>query len=1039
MKTIYGTSITVSLQVTNDGGSIPISVNDYRTYQAANSALKAILAGNFFEISDTPANIAGLTSTDISTFYQNLVKKITSTGPLTFSISQAIELSNAGVTLDNVSASISDYASNIDSLTTDQIDSVAQLIGNSTITSKDTSVYLNAAQLNELYKDNLTVNVPSGSQVIFQDSDANIASFNVSLLPVLGVTEVQSTDVLGTTLFTLPAASVLSLAYENIPAYYSDGATPLTVVADTNANIGNRALTPAQIDTLQSYGITTIESTDGPLDLNAAQINELFNDGMTASAPPNNNVIFSDNVANIQTFLLNAIQNGNQNELSTVGVTEVQSLDIPFTLTIQEALVLATDFVPAYDADSAVAIIADTPSNIESLQPGDVDALELDGFTTIQNTTPGLLQLNAPLVIELALDGVKIVNGSQSTLYYDSASYFNNNSMDSQVLSALVGAGITGIETTDGPVAIYVAQFQDLPFSIIAPNGATSTIRDVAGAFQNLTSAQIASMPGLGFMALEAFDVPLQIGVAETQQLESLGIVTEGPNPSVNSTIVSDNANAIGLVNGQEGLTASQIIDLPSIGVSQINSNNGPVTIDTAQANAIFTTQLSVTGSSQGTIIDTAKAIEALIPDELGALSSDGFSDLTITDVTLQINADEAVAILNGGYTVNVPVGDDKIVADTSAKIGALTAPQIAGLEADGFLIETTPCYCRRTLILTDRGERLVEELAIGDRVATQNGLRPIKWIGRRGYDGRFIRGNREVLPIVVRAGALAEGVPARDLWLSPSHALLIDEILVEARCLVNGLSIAQTEAVDRVEYFHLEFEAHEVILAEGAAAESYVECDNRRGFHNAHEFAALYPDDTRPTFSYCLPRLEAGTAALATIRERLFARAEVLGYRTTPDPDLHLVVDGRVVTAQSTTEGRHTFRLDAAADEVWLASRCGVPAEMALLSSGRRRLGVCVQQLVLRDDHVRIEIAASAPSLCDGFHQDEEAMQRWTTGMAQLPERFLRPFAGGFTVDVTCVPPLPRYPLQQTLSLPGLHRSASPPQRREHRFQRRA
>ena len=87
-------------------------------------------------------------------------------------------------------------------------------------------------------------------------------------------------------------------------------------------------------------------------------------------------------------------------------------------------------------------------------------------------------------------------------------------------------------------------------------------------------------MPGLGFMALEAFDVPLQIGVAETQQLESLGIVTEGPNPSVNSTIVSDNANAIGLVNGQEGLTASQIIGLPSIGVSQINSREEVVVFD---------------------------------------------------------------------------------------------------------------------------------------------------------------------------------------------------------------------------------------------------------------------------------------------------------------------------------------------------------------------------------------------------------------------------------------------------------------------------
>jgi hypothetical protein len=338
----------------------------------------------------------------------------------------------------------------------------------------------------------------------------------------------------------------------------------------------------------------------------------------------------------------------------------------------------------------------------------------------------------------------------------------------------------------------------------------------------------------------------------------------------------------------------------------------------------------------------------------------------------------------------------------------------------------------------TDRGEVPVEELAIGDRVATRNGLRPIKWIGRRGYDGRFIRGNRDALPIVVRAGALAEGVPARDLWLSPSHALFIDDVLVEAEYLVNGLSIVQAEAVDRVEYFHLEFEGHEVILAEGAPAESYVECDNRRGFHNAHEFTALYPNDARPAF--CPPRLEAGTAALATIRERLFERAELLGYRTTPDPDLHLVVDGRVVAAQSAADGRHIFRLDAAAQEVWLASRCGVPAEMALLSSDRRRLGVCVQQLVLRDDHVRIEIAASAPALCNGFHDDEVAVQRWTTGMAKLPERYLRPFADGFTVEVDCVPPLPRYPVApQPVSMPGRHRSARPSQRWEHRSQQLA
>ena len=369
-----------------------------------------------------------------------------------------------------------------------------------------------------------------------------------------------------------------------------------------------------------------------------------------------------------------------------------------------------------------------------------------------------------------------------------------------------------------------------------------------------------------------------------------------------------------------------------------------------------------------------------------------------------------------------------------------LAGADLAGADLAGADLGEPPCYCRGTLILTPGGEVAVEDLAIGNQVVTVSGdARPIKWIGRRTYAGRFIAGKREVLPIMVRAGALATRIPVHDLGLSPGHALLLDGALVAAEHLINGLTIVQAEAVDRVEYFHLEFEAHEVILAEGAAAESYVECDNRQGFHNAHEFAELYPDDARPPFSYCLPRLVAGMAELAALRERLFERAEVLGYLTTPDPDLHLVVDGKIVTAQSAADGRHLFRLDAAAQEVSLASRCGVPAEMTLLSSDRRRLGVCVQQLVLRDDHVRIEIASSEPSLCEGFHEDE-GVRRWTTGMARIPERYLRPFAGGFTVEVNCVPPLPRYVLhQQPISMPARHPSPTPPQRPARRSQQSA
>ncbi len=157
--------------------------------------------------------------------------------------------------------------------------------------------------------------------------------------------------------------------------------------------------------------------------------------------------------------------------------------------------------------------------------------------------------------------------------------------------------------------------------------------------------------------------------------------------------------------------------------------------------------------------------------------------------------------------------------------------------------------------------------------------LRPIKWIGRRSYGGRFIRGDKDVLPICIRAGALDDNVPRRDLWISPHHAIYLDGVLIEAKDLINGVSIVQADHVDTVEYFHVELDTHDVIIAEDALAESYLDDNNRGMFHNAHDYHARYRDAAPAPAHYCAPRLEEGYE-LENVRQRIALRAGLLSRR---------------------------------------------------------------------------------------------------------------------------------------------------------------
>ena len=298
-----------------------------------------------------------------------------------------------------------------------------------------------------------------------------------------------------------------------------------------------------------------------------------------------------------------------------------------------------------------------------------------------------------------------------------------------------------------------------------------------------------------------------------------------------------------------------------------------------SQVGDTYTLDFGTVSAGQGQLVDTlnvANAVSGPADWLSGILSASG--DAAFSDTGLG-----AYGPLSAGGTA--PLAIDLNTADSGTFNQTITLSATdsnpSGYDAalSGLTIEVTgtvvPCFCRDTLILTDCGEVPVQDLLIGDKIATAAGMaRRIKWIGRRSYSGRFVMGRKDILPICIKAGALGDNVPARDLWISPHHAMYfkdndIDGVLIEAKDLVNGVSIVQAERVEKLEYFHVELDTHDVIIAEGAPSESFIDDDSRGMFHNAHEYDTLYADEIGRPARYCAPRLGEGYEVEA-VRRRI-------------------------------------------------------------------------------------------------------------------------------------------------------------------------
>ena len=415
-----------------------------------------------------------------------------------------------------------------------------------------------------------------------------------------------------------------------------------------------------------------------------------------------------------------------------------------------------------------------------------------------------------------------------------------------------------------------------------------------------------------------------------------------------------------------QGNTTNDLI-LPYGADNIINTDGGDNVI--ADTSAVLN-GATIVGFAAGDTIDVTDIGSASIAYNAGT----GLLDVT-SGGTLVATLDLPTG-LSGQFSVSALGGTAGLDAGLLGTLYTSLFPNVAD---GGVTLNYTACFATGTRIATTRGQVTVEELAVGDEAITESGdAAPIIWIGHRRLSGPI---PEALWPVRITRGAIAPGLPDRDLVLSPEHALFIDGFLMPARALVNGATIRQ-EAASQITYWHVELASHDVILAEGVPAESYLDTGNRRTFANAGgNVLDLHPRFGRQVHEAlaCAPFVDSGPHLRRT-RQALAARAEQLGHACVQGA-WWIEADGEVLD-QDEDGG---WSVPEGARRVCLRSDAAPPMHTDPASTDTRRLGVCVAGIAIDG----VAIALDDARLDQGLHAIEYAGAapfRWTDGAATLP-----------------------------------------------------
>jgi phospholipase/lecithinase/hemolysin len=276
------------------------------------------------------------------------------------------------------------------------------------------------------------------------------------------------------------------------------------------------------------------------------------------------------------------------------------------------------------------------------------------------------------------------------------------------------------------------------------------------------------------------------------------------------------------------GANSILVLNVPNLGVVPEVTVLGPaIAQDATMLSQSFDEQLAadLATESFGTATITLEDTFSLID---GAIADPGAYGLTnVTD-----------PVYTGSFTQNngTIVSTNPAVQDSYLFFDSLhpteTGQMLIASQAEALLAAS--CFCAGTMIGTEAGPKPVEALQPGDFVVVRGGLAQVGWIGRRHIPLAGMARSCLARPVRIPAGSIDVGMPARDLLLSPEHAVFIDGVLVPARALCGCGGIAVDPAITEVSYYHIALDRHDIVLAEGLACESWLDTGNRAMFENA-------------------------------------------------------------------------------------------------------------------------------------------------------------------------------------------------------------